>query len=268
MMMWNESPQPFLMTGQYKRFAEICNRSMRGKSISLIYGRTGLGKTESALHYTNWREVAPLLPQSSATRKVPRSVIQSGAAIYTPDVAATPKMVQSGISLLRNRFEELVDQAACWHRFDTGEFAPHKYLKLLIVDESDRLKPASLEFIRDLYDRTNLSIVLIGSPGIERRLQRAAYGQLFSRFSLAYRIEPITEKEAETFIVLKWAALGLPLKADGVVAAAIAKLAAGNFRTLHRIFAELQRLQKLNRFQMITPDVLDAARKGLLLVDN
>lgn len=35
-MMWNESPQPFLMTGQYKRFAEICNRSMRGKSISLI----------------------------------------------------------------------------------------------------------------------------------------------------------------------------------------------------------------------------------------
>lgn len=266
-MTWNEGPHPFLMTGQYKRFAEICTRGMQAKSIALFYGRTGLGKTESALHYTNWREVAPLLVQSSATRTVPRAVLHCGAAIYTPDVAATPKMVQSGISLLRNKFDDLVDQATCWHRFDAGEFAPHKHLKLLIVDESDRLKPASLEYIRELYDRTNLSILLIGSPGIERRLQRAAYGQLFSRFNLAYKIEPITEKEAETFIALKWAALRLPLKADGVVAAAISKLAAGNFRTLHRIFAELERLQKLNRFQMITPDVVDAARRGLLLAD-
>jgi DNA transposition AAA+ family ATPase len=241
---------------------------MHGRSISLLYGRTGLGKTESALHYTNWREVSPLLVKASATRAVPRSVVQCGAAIYTPDVAATPKMVQSGISLLRNKFDDLVDQAACWHRFDTGEFVPHKYLKLLIVDESDRLKPASLEYIRDLYDRTNLSILLIGSPGIERRLQRAAYGQLFSRFTLAYKIEPLTEKEAETFIALKWTTLGLPIKADGVVAAAISKLAGGNFRTLHRIFAELERLQKLNRFPMITPDVLDMARRGLLLADS
>ncbi len=206
-----------------------------------------------------------MLNKAVATREMPKSIIQCGAAVYTPDVAATPRMVQSGITILRNKFDELVDQASCWHRFDTGEFSPHKYMKLLIVDECDRLKPASLEYIRDLYDRSSLSILLIGSPGIERRLQRAAYGQLFSRFSLTYEIGPMTAKEIQTFIEAKWSALGLPMSADTAVSTAIARIGASNFRTMHRIFGEIERLQKLNCFQMITPEVVDAARRGLLL---
>ncbi len=43
--------------------------------------------------------MAPLLNKAVAIREMPRSVIQYGAAVYTPDVAATPRMVQSGITL-------------------------------------------------------------------------------------------------------------------------------------------------------------------------
>lgn len=264
-MIWTESPKPFLMTSQYKRFAEICNKSESGKFISLVYGRTGLGKSECALRYANWRMVEPMLDKLAPTQKIPKSVVQCGAAIYTPDVGATHRMVQSGIALLRNRFDEIVDRASCWHRFETGPFSPHKYLKLLIIDEADRLKPDSLEYIRDLYDRTNLSIVLIGSPGIDRRLKRAALGQLHSRFTLAYEIQPLNIDEMRLFINLKWEELKLPLSADDAVSTAIMRIANGNFRALHRVFSEIKRLQKLNCLPMVTPDLIEVARQGLLL---
>lgn len=202
-MITTEAPSFFQMTGQYCRFAEICNKSQNGKFIALFFGRTGLGKTECAYHYAAWRIVEPLLEKSAAARRLPPSTVHCSAAVYTSDVGATPKRVQANIAALRNRFDELVDQSANWYSLDTGPFRPHKYLTLLIIDEADRLKLGALEVIRDLYDRTPLSVLLIGSPGIERRLRRSGYGQLHSRFTLAYEIQPLTNDEMRSFITQK-----------------------------------------------------------------
>lgn len=260
-----EAPSFFQMTSQYRRFAEICNKSQTSKFISLIYGRTGLGKTESAYYYSNWRNIEPLLNRPAGARQLPVSVVHGSTIVYTPDVGATPKRVSSEIAAVRNSFDDLVDQAASWHRFDTGPFRPHKYLKLLIIDEADRLKLGALEVIRDLYDRTPLSVLLIGSPGIDRRLRRTGYGQLHSRFTFAYEIQPLSSAEMKEFIANKWEELALPLSVDNGVSIAISRIAAGNFRILHRVFAEIKRLQKLNCLTMITPDVVEVARRGLLL---
>lgn len=63
----------------------------------------------------------------------------------------------------------------------------------------------------------------------------------------------------------KWEELTLPRPADDAVSAAIMRITYGNLRVLDRIVAEIKRLQKINCFQMITPDIVEVARKGLLL---
>jgi hypothetical protein len=69
----------------------------------------------------------------------------------------------------------------------------------------------------------------------------------------------------QAFISRKWDELNLPCTADDAVSTAIMRISNGNLRVLHRIFYEIKRLQKINCFQTITPDVVEVARKGLLL---
>jgi DNA transposition AAA+ family ATPase len=138
--------------------------------------------------------------------------------------------------------------------------------KRLLVDEADRLKTASLEQLRDFYDRRQLGMVLIGMPGLQKRLAR--YAQLYSRVGFVHQFQPLTGKELQGVIEHQWVQLGLDTAlykhTDAAVLNAIARVTGGNFRLVERLFAQIERIVTINNLPAVTTEVVTLARERLV----
>ncbi len=155
-----------------------------------------------------------------------------------------------------------------------AELAPptrRSVVQLLIVDEADRLKMPELEEIRDRYDRANfrdgVGVVLIGLPGIEKRLAR--YPQLYSRIGFAHHFRALSEEELRFILAHKWREVGLTFSpddyTDAEALAAIARITGGNFRLVQRLFAQIERVLEINQLRTITAEVVQVARESLVI---
>lgn len=115
-------------------------------------------------------------------------------------------------------------------------------IDLIIVDEIDRLKVQDLEQLRDIYDRNDLAMILIGMPGIEKRLAR--YPQLYSRIGFAHEFDKLSKDETHHILEYKWEELGLSIEledfSDYEAITSIIKITGGNFRLIQRLFTQLK----------------------------
>jgi DNA transposition AAA+ family ATPase len=154
--------------------------------------------------------------------------------------------------------------------FKTGSYIidiDKTIIDLIIIDEADRLKTAGLEQLRDIYDKKNVGLVLIGMPGIEKKLSR--YAQLYSRVGFVHQYKTITNKEIEFILKKKWQELGLELQindfTDAEAVKEIIQITRGNFRLIQRLFTQIERILNINEIKTITKEVVEAAREGLII---
>jgi len=260
---------PFVVTKEHRRFAEFADAVRRDRYVGLCYGPPGVGKTLSAWQYAGWDIVGPYLQRFRPLDvvPVPQQAMASRTIVYTPKVHNTPRILDKEITFLHERLSWGIE----WELETPKDLAKLSKscgpcAELLIVDEADRLKTPALEQLRDHHDRTGIGLVLIGMPGIEKRLAR--FPQLYSRVGFVHHYRPLSAGELAFVLARHWPELHLDDTADfttGEAVAAITRITNGNFRLTCRLIAQIQRILDINHLSVVTREVVEAARESLVI---
>ncbi|MBC1433812.1 AAA family ATPase [Listeria rocourtiae] len=266
----NKSPR-FIETKEYKRFAEFCDACIRYKYIGICYGATGVGKTLSSRYYANWDTVGYQIDYSKSKHvgdNATDDVLHAKTIFYTAPAERATR-IRSNIDTLGARIG-MTQAMYISKRFDKEmklQLNSFQGINLIIVDEIDRLKLQHLEQLRDIYDQNDLAMVFIGMPGVEKRLSR--YPQLYSRIGFAHEFDKLSKDETHHILEYKWSDLGIDLKledfSDYEAITSIIKITKGNFRLIHRLFAQIDRILKINQLDTVTVEVVEAARDSLVI---
>ena len=260
----------FIATKEHRRFAEFADAVRKHRYIGLCFGAAGVGKTCSTRRYARWNAAEPLLttwgPRDASDDKVYAALAQHRAIFYTPTVCCPFRELHGCIAKLISRVGICINSHL--HRAKLVQTSHSSDLpEVLIVDEAERLTNTGLDHLRDLFDRTGIGVILVGMPGVEKRLSR--YPQLYSRVGFAHHYRPLQGDELAFVLTRHWRQLGLSLEGadftDAQASAAIARITGGNFRLLHRMFVQIERILKINGLSVITDDVVEAARSTLVI---
>jgi hypothetical protein len=261
----------FIVTKEHRRFVEFCDACLRYRYIGLCYGPPGVGKTVSARMYAGQDQVEHLLVNCRLLDlPIIPEVLQRTTMFYTPAVVNSPGRVERDLTEGCKRLSDL----HYWMRGAMEKKVVHTLplktpdvIELIIIDEADRLKASGLEQVRDIYDKSRLGLVLIGMPGIEKRLSR--YAQLYSRVGFVHHFKPLSSEEVRFVLQHKWQQLGLSLDpgdfTDAESVAAIIRITNGNFRLLQRLLSQVERVLQINELRFVTKEVVEAARELLII---
>jgi len=291
-------------TLEHRRFTEFCEACRRYAYIGLCYGPPGVGKTLSARSYSRWDKVKqsdrwgsgptedPLLDTVFYTPPVVNAPgsIASGIRFLRDtlqDLARRPLRVerQQQLESIRQRDEDhqrailykndgLIEPIAELH--PTAEEVAKEYniknvrladpTTLVIIDEADRLRIASLEQVRAIFDAGEIGVILIGMPGLEKKLAR--YPQFYSRIGFVHEFRPLVAQEIRQLLDQGWVPAGVHLPTrplDPETVAAIIRITGGNFRLLNRLLTQMERILEINALQQVTKTVVEAARESLVI---
>ncbi len=260
----------FIATKEHRRFSEFADAVRKHRYIGLCYGPAGVGKTLSARRYAHWDVAEPFLetwgPRQPSDAEVHATLAGSRSAFYTPAVGCSLRVLRDDVACLLVRVDACIDEHLGRDK-TSGTGLRRGLAELLIVDEAERLSTTGLEHLRDLFDRTSIGVILIGMPGIEKRLSR--YPQFYSRVGFAHHYRPLQGDELTFVLTRHWRQLGLALDeadfTDVQAMASIARITGGNFRLLQRLFVQIARILKINELRVITNDVVEAARSTLVI---
>lgn len=137
----------------------------------------------------------------------------------------------------------------------------------MIIDEAQRLKPLSFELIREMYDAGEATFIFIGMPGIEKMIER--FPQLYSRVGFVHQFKNLEKNEIEFLITKYFSKLYEQIEDDNFsdqeAISTIIRMTNGNFRLINRLLKQSYRIMQVNCMKSLTAEILEAARKCLLI---
>lgn len=266
-----ERDSGFIATKEHRRFVEFASAVRRHRYIGLCFGPAGVGKTLSARRYAHWDKAEPLLERWKLDDpdwpEVRAALARSRTVFHTPTVMGTLRDLRDRLDHSVMHVETSIDDHL--HREETKcrIVESDGLVELLILDEAERLSVTALELIRDRFDRTGIGVILIGMPGMEKRLAR--FPQFYSRVGFAHHYRALQGEELAFVLTRHWRQLGIDLDeadfTDAQAIAAITRMTGGNFRLLQRLFVQISRIMRINGLSAITDDVVEAARSVLVI---
>ncbi len=261
----------FIATKEHRRFIEFATAVRKHRYIGLCFGPAGVGKTLSARRYAHWDEAEPILEgwglREADDAGVREMLAHSRTVFHTPAVLGTLRDLRDTMANSLVIVSTCIEEQRHREGVKVRRRDQHRLVEMVIIDEAERMQTSALELVRDIFDRTGMGVILIGMPGMEKRLSR--YPQLYSRVGFAHHYRPLQGDELTFVLTRHWRRLGLALDdadfTDAQAIASIARITGGNFRLLQRLFVQIGRILKINGLSVISHEVVEAARSTLVI---
>jgi hypothetical protein len=298
------SSRAFVETIEYSRFVEFCEACRHFRYIGLCYGPPGIGKSLSAVRYSRADQVVPRDRWTSEvsddlpvdTLLYTTSVINTPSGVRNDINMARERVMSIVLNPIRReasvvleeirvrdekRRREIIDKPGCspcdrpavdptyfetYKQYQIKERAVVDPTTLILVDEADRLHMNSLEQIRSIFDEGTAGLVLIGMPGIEKRIAR--FPQFYSRIGFVHEFRPLDAEQVQNLLESKWAPVGVNLPDEQLlpeVIASLIRMTGGNFRLLTRLLTQIERVLSVNDLHLVSTAVVEAARDSLVI---
>jgi len=168
----------FVKTQNVKNFITMMNnlqkRAEGVPGMGLVYGEPGLGKTQAILWWATQNDAVYIRSTN----------LMSGRWLLEELAEGLGEMPYYRFSDL---FKQVITQLIAEPR-------------VIIVDEVDYLASdaKAIETLRDIHDKTNVPIILVGMGRADKKLMR--YKHLFDRISEIVKFEPFKEQDVKDIL--------------------------------------------------------------------
>jgi len=222
-------------TSTYKAIHAYCTLVLQKRSMGMLTGDSGVGKTTALQAYAK-RHPAVILIEADPG--------YTARALFI-DICDAVNLDTRGS--LHDLFNRVVNKLR-----GSG--------RLVIIDEAEQLPYRALELIRRVNDKAKVGIALCGMPRLEKNLKGdpTHYAQLYRRLFIPRRVSGLTDTDMDALI-----AQDQP-DVDKATLTALRKACGRNARVLSFLLMWCSDLLSRNSLSDLTPEIVQKASEMLV----